>query len=406
MAFSDTVQTTTNLTEGMQTFYSKLFLKWEEQVIRYGQFATPYDIPKASGKTMQLFGYRPFAIVDTADVEGVVSANIQTIDQRNVTATLKEWSAVAKISTLASMTHIDPELRGVTKLSGDQAGRTIDNQYGLELGRAGHYPIRVDEVSGAAGTRNYLEFSPTSAGSTTTIISTTVTEATDDRLNGAHIICTAGPNYPWAGRVTDFVAATDTLTVDPAMPKASSTSDTFRWVDTIGIAAADIVTSADINQALITAENNIAMPQGDGYYGAVTSPYVLGDIRTDTTWVNAQSYSGVTQLYKGEVGKWFNIRFAYTTQPYRENAMTGTGGGATNRAAGGVFNTFIFGTESFGGVRLSGENQKVWVRSWEQLGQSTPSFGTIGWKDIHTAKSTNAMWVIDIISGATNVVMT
>ena len=65
MAFSDTPQTTINLTAGMQTYYSKLFLKYEEIVERHGQFATKYDIPKASGKTIQMFGYRPFAIVDT-----------------------------------------------------------------------------------------------------------------------------------------------------------------------------------------------------------------------------------------------------------------------------------------------------------------------------------------------------
>ena len=372
MAFSDTVQTTTNLTAGMQTYYSKLFLKYEEIVERHGQFATKYDIPRASGKTIQMFGYRPFAVVDTADVEGVVSANIQTIDQRNVSATLKEWSAYAKISTLASMTHIDPEMKGVTRLSGEQAGKTIDWQYALELGRAGHYPIRVDE-----DTTNTRTFYSTSVGTTTVITSTTIAETTADTWNGAHIVCDAGPNYGYSGRVSDYT--TNTITITPAASIATATTDHWRMVETVGIAATDIATTPDLNQVLTQLQNNIASPQSDGYYAGVASPYVLGDLRSDTVFILASQYSNSTALYKGEFGKWANIRFIMTTQPYRENKMVvGSSVAGTNRALGGVFVTEIIGQDSYGGIHLNGANQQVYVRSWEQLGQATPTFGTIG----------------------------
>ena len=62
------------------------------------------------------------------------------------------------------------------------------------------------------------------SGTTTTLVDTSLSEA-DDLWNGALLVFTNGTNNGYTAIVTDFDAATDTLTFTPAVPNAVTTED-------------------------------------------------------------------------------------------------------------------------------------------------------------------------------------
>ncbi|HEV8655646.1 MAG TPA: hypothetical protein VGR85_09065, partial [Candidatus Limnocylindria bacterium] len=65
------------------------------------------------------------------------------------------------------------------------------------------------------------------SGSTTTIIDAERTEAATDYWKGSVIYFTGGGNIGIVRRITAFNAATDTLTLSPALPNAAAAADTY-----------------------------------------------------------------------------------------------------------------------------------------------------------------------------------
>jgi len=74
------------------------------------------------------------------------------------------------------------------------------------------------------------------SGTTTTIVDTSLTEI-DDYWNGAMILFTNGDHIDMARNVTDFDAATDTLTFTPALPANVVNGDAYRLFPGWGFAA-------------------------------------------------------------------------------------------------------------------------------------------------------------------------
>ncbi len=77
-----------------------------------------------------------------------------------------------------------------------------------------------------AWTRTFGDSQGTTTGTTTTIIDTTLTEA-DDFWNSYAIVINVGTNIGYTGIVTDFDAASDTLTVFPAAPSVFDNTSQF-----------------------------------------------------------------------------------------------------------------------------------------------------------------------------------
>lgn len=70
-------------------------------------------------------------------------------------------------------------------------------------------------------------------------------------------------------------------------------------------------TIKDVVEALAT--NNV--PKIDGqYYVCIAHPHQLRQLRDDKDWINAHSYVGVDNIYRGEVGMFEGVRFVETTQ--------------------------------------------------------------------------------------------
>ena len=81
------------------------------------------------------------------------------------------------------------------------------------------------------------------SGTATTLVDASLTHA-DGRWNGALLVFTSGSNSGYSAAVTDFDAASDTLTFTPAVP-ANVTTEGYTLVPGLGWAAGDLSNATD-----------------------------------------------------------------------------------------------------------------------------------------------------------------
>lgn len=88
-----------------------------------------------------------------------------------------------------------------------------------------------------------------------------------------------------------------------------------------------------------------------GVYIGIIGPQVAYDLKRDSTWVNASSYSAVKQLFQGEIGELDGIRYVETTNVWGESATEGTRDTSTPT----IFSSVFTGRDSYGVVNLTGK---------------------------------------------------
>ncbi len=384
----------TNTTELINTYYDKVALKAEKPYVILEQFALKSkDIPKYSGATVQWWKTIPIDVTIAELTEGI-SPDPDTLQFQNVTATVGIHGKVLVVSEFTGLISIDPELSTKAASLGIHRGKYIDRMYWEALVK-NLYPMRID------GNATYeLAGSDDASGTSTTVL---INDATvTDVYEGGVVVVTSGNNKGMGGYVAPHVATEITLsTTKPsyALNEACASGDTFKVANSTGITAADELTCAAVAKSMVVLLSNHAMAKEDGYFIGVLSPFTQYDIRNDTNWINADLYSGVKKLYNGEVGSWGGVRFVMDTLPWRSTA--GTMG--TYAVAGAVFHTPIFGQECYAGVRIQGVQDQLIFHGKKETGDPLEMFSTAGWKAHVCMKVLNAVWGVQILSGATSI---
>ena len=113
-----------------------------------------------------------------------------------------------------------------------------------------------------------------------------------------------------------------------------------KYISDDGLAA---VTQLQLNRA----------PRKNGVYVGVIGPQVSFNLKRDTTWVQASSYSAVKQLFQGEIGELDGIRYVETTNTWGEDATAGTEG--TRSTTPEILSSLFTGKDAYGVVALSGK---------------------------------------------------
>ena len=141
-------------------------------------------------------------------------------------------------------------------------------------------------------------------------------------------------------------------------------------------------------------------PTKNGYYVGIVPPQIARDLMDDDRWVKASQYSAVTQLFKGEIGMLYGIRFVVANNPFVEN---GSGSAVQNTydPTGNIFTSIFTGTDGYGVVELSGQSpfspRTIIV---DRADKSDPLNQTItaGWKAYWAAKLFNENFVVTVRS--------
>ena len=73
-----------------------------------------------------------------------------------------------------------------------------------------------------------------------------------------------------------------------------------------------VLSVTDIRKAVNQLKRNKAVPFDDGYYVAIVHPDVVFDIQSDENWKKPHEYVDTKQIYKGEIGELYGVRFVET----------------------------------------------------------------------------------------------
>lgn len=155
----------------------------------------------------------------------------------------------------------------------------------------------------------------------------------------------------------------------------------------------------DLLRAMTTLEINRA-PRKDGEYFAVVPPQVAYDLMLDTQWfIPVNTYQDKTNVVKGEVGKWFNVRVVIATVPFREANTNGTEG--TFASTGPIYSTIVTGADAYGTPIMAGNSPyspHIYIN--DKADKADPLNQTVlaGWKSYWAALVLNAAWYVVIRS--------
>ena len=163
------------------------------------------------------------------------------------------------------------------------------------------------------------------------------------------------------------------------------------------ITSADKLTVTEIRKAIRTLKNNKAKPLADGTFVAIVSPNATFDLQGDDDWVNASQYAGSTQIFNGETGKIYGVRFIETP-----NAKVFAGEGVSGVD---VYSTIVVGRDAFGVVDIAGSGavQNI-IKPHGSAGTADPlnQRATTGWKALFTVKVLEQAAMVQIRHAVSN----
>lgn len=88
----------------------------------------------------------------------------------------------------------------------------------------------------------------------------------------------------------------------------------------------DVLSVADIRRAVTSLKRNKVQPADGKDYICFIHPNVVYDIWSDSEWRQPHTYSDTTELYTGEIGKLFGVRFIEDPESYVFRGSTIPGG--------------------------------------------------------------------------------
>lgn len=384
------VTTTTDLSPKVQAYYDKRLLLRAKPLMVAEQFGQKRILPEGKGKTVYFTRYAPLA-KNTSPLNETATGGItnKALKTQEISATVQQYGDVVEISEIASVTNIDVGVKEKVDIVATACGETMNALINAEIGK-GFIRRRAD-----ADTTYQVEHTATSEGTTTTLICTSLTQA-DDFWNGGFITFTnpQDPNYGITVKVTDFVASSDTLTIE-TLPYKTTTDSQFRLVVGTGLASTDVLSSAALKLARRDLKRFRAMPFEDGKYVAIIDPDAEYDFMNDSEWKTVKQYRGEKDIYVGEIGEWYGIRFVSATEVYRESVA------GVASSTGAVHVISVLGKEAFGIVDLDKNQKKIFIKSPKELAQPLELTGTVGYKVGFAVKTLNAVYGVNILCGAT-----
>ncbi|MFH1555743.1 MAG: N4-gp56 family major capsid protein [Pseudomonadota bacterium] len=161
----------------------------------------------------------------------------------------------------------------------------------------------------------------------------------------------------------------------------------------------DYLTVDEIRKAVRTLKRNKARPLPDGSYIGIVEPGATYDLQDDILWQDAAKYAGSTQLFSGEIGRIFGVRFIETNATDENDvsvALIDATSGVGDLVP--VYGTLILGQNAYGTVPLTGGNLQFIFKSLGSAGAADPlnQVWTSGWKVMETYKILQELWILRI----------
>lgn len=143
-------------------------------------------------------------------------------------------------------------------------------------------------------------------------------------------------------------------------------------------------------------------PKYDGSYVAVIHPSVAFDLMTSDAWIDVRKYSNATNIFNGEIGKLYGVRFIESTEARITNeGVSISGDGAIKKHA--VYDCYFLGKNAFKVLDVGGAGAEIIVKDAGSSGTEDPlnQRSTIGWKiPMFGAKVTIPEYIVRVECGS------
>ena len=158
--------------------------------------------------------------------------------------------------------------------------------------------------------------------------------------------------------------------------------------------ATSLLTVDDIKKAVRLLKSQNA-EQIDGSWVGIINPDVAYDLTNDPAWKDVKTYSDPSDIYEGEIGKIYGVRFVETTE-----AKVWAGAGNGGRA---VYSTIILGDNAYGTTEITGGGLEHIVKQLGSAGTADAlnQRATAGWKATKVAERLVENYMVRIESAST-----
>ena len=158
-ATGENLNTTTELSAEMKTFYDKTLITLASPYLVHDQFGQKRDIPKNGGKIIEFRKFSALPKALTPLTEGV-TPNGKKLSASTVTSTVEQYGDYIEQTDVLELTAVDNTIVEATKQLAAQAGLTMDTIVRNEL--VGGYnvmyvPRVVDGVENVVNARNVID---------------------------------------------------------------------------------------------------------------------------------------------------------------------------------------------------------------------------------------------------------
>lgn len=119
------MNTTTNMSVEIKTFYDKLLLERCLPNLPFLKYGQKRPIPKGNGKTIEFRKFNSLAPATTPLTEGT-PPTAKNLSVTAITATVDQYGDVVEVSDVLDDTAIDPIITETIELEGEQAGLTLN----------------------------------------------------------------------------------------------------------------------------------------------------------------------------------------------------------------------------------------------------------------------------------------
>ncbi len=154
------------------------------------------------------------------------------------------------------------------------------------------------------------------------------------------------------------------------------------------------LTVNDIRLAVRTLKRANA-PKINGSYMGIIHTDVAYDLQSDPEWKAPHEYKDTENLYEGEIGKLYGVRFVETSEGKVHEKL-----GANDSD---VYETFVFGADAYGTTEITGGGLEHIVKQLGSAGTADPlnQRATVGWKATKVSKVLVDDYLVRIMSAAT-----
>jgi len=155
------------------------------------------------------------------------------------------------------------------------------------------------------------------------------------------------------------------------------------------VVAGDTLGASAVRWMVQTLETNRAQVYPDGFYIGKVTPQNKVGLLGDTTWVNAHTYSDTKQLYKGEMGELYQIRFLLNGQ-----VVSGVGSASDAACTIVQYYTYVHGQNAFGCLNLEGDLPKLYIVNGADSGNVAGRLTFISWAGTYASILLNTSWAL------------